>query len=350
MAESIPTMRLPAPALFAERRKNAAQATGFIWPVSGRVTQTPGEPGTHAHADAYDIAAAYGTPIIAPEGARVKKIILPSKDNPYGLNVILSAGDTEIRLAHMSSLFKGLAVGQTISQNQIIGYVGSTGNSTGPHLHLEFLNPQDRPEAPGTYKIPGVTQAPSVGQQVSQILGFGEISAPSPDYPNIRVTSSGAVVNSPVSADIVSSDLSSPAGTVTGSGVQSVTPATRQAPLVGVKGPRVPANESVAQSQNQIAADNPASQTAADQGQILLQTPLGPVRAPVVNWIRVGAFIGGGAILLIGLAGISRGTQKAYYGAQLKAVEAIPGGAGIAGAIRGKDLGRASREVGRLHE
>ena len=73
-----------------------------------------------------------GAPVIAAASGTV---ITASYDSAYGNYVIIDHGGTSTVYAHMS----GLAVyeGQTVSQGQEIGYVGSTGRATGTHLHFE---------------------------------------------------------------------------------------------------------------------------------------------------------------------------------------------------------------------
>ncbi len=80
-----------------------------------------------------DIGAPYGAPIYAAESG---KVILASYYDGYGNCIIIDHGDGVSTLyAHCSSII--VKVGQYVSKGQIIGYVGSTGNSTGPHLHFE---------------------------------------------------------------------------------------------------------------------------------------------------------------------------------------------------------------------
>ena len=93
-----------------------------------------------------DIAAPTGTPIIAASSGTV--IHSGNRNNGYGNYIILSHGNgIQTYYAHCSQLL--VSNGQTVSQGQLIGKVGSTGNSTGPHLHFEvrvngtILNPQN---------------------------------------------------------------------------------------------------------------------------------------------------------------------------------------------------------------
>ena len=113
---------------------------GFIWPSY-----------THWHTSYYgprylelygywrphngvDIGATWGSQIWAAAGGTV---ILAGRNGGYGncVMVMHSNGYTTL-YGHMSSI--AVTNGQTVSQGQVLGYVGSTGNSTGPHLHFEI--------------------------------------------------------------------------------------------------------------------------------------------------------------------------------------------------------------------
>ena len=82
-----------------------------------------------------DYAASTGTPIMAAGDSRVEFI---GWQRGYGNTVILNHGRGYTTLyGHMSRTAK-LRKGQSVAQGTVIGYVGSTGMSTGPHLHYEF--------------------------------------------------------------------------------------------------------------------------------------------------------------------------------------------------------------------
>ena len=88
--------------------------------------------GRRAH-KGIDLAAPVGTPIYATADGVVGKA---SWFGGYGLFVELEhGGDLETRYGHMSRL--NVAEGQMVHKGDVIGYVGTTGNSTGPHLHYE---------------------------------------------------------------------------------------------------------------------------------------------------------------------------------------------------------------------
>ena len=93
-----------------------------------------------------DVAAPTGTPIYAAAGGTVVKVEYLTYS--YGYHIVIDHGNGVTTLyGHCSSI--AVSTGQTVSQGQYIGAVGSTGNSTGPHLHLEVrkdgsrLNPQN---------------------------------------------------------------------------------------------------------------------------------------------------------------------------------------------------------------
>jgi murein DD-endopeptidase MepM/ murein hydrolase activator NlpD len=83
-----------------------------------------------------DWAAPTGTPIVAAFGGTLSSA---GDGGGYGNLVILShAGGIETRYAHLSAFAPGLGAGQAIKAGDLIGYVGTTGRSTGPHLHFEL--------------------------------------------------------------------------------------------------------------------------------------------------------------------------------------------------------------------
>ncbi|HTR20585.1 MAG TPA: M23 family metallopeptidase [Gemmatimonadales bacterium] len=84
-----------------------------------------------------DYAAAYGTPVRATADGVVTRV---ARDGGYGnLIELRHANGIRTRYGHLSAYASGLHVGERVTQGQTIGYVGSTGLSTGPHLHYEFL-------------------------------------------------------------------------------------------------------------------------------------------------------------------------------------------------------------------
>ncbi|MDQ6614429.1 MAG: M23 family metallopeptidase [Actinomycetota bacterium] len=83
-----------------------------------------------------DIVAALGTPLRAPVDGTL--VYDTSDPGGYGLMAVVTGSDkTFYRMAHMSATVKGLNSGSAVKQGQVVGFVGSTGNSTGPHCHFE---------------------------------------------------------------------------------------------------------------------------------------------------------------------------------------------------------------------
>jgi murein DD-endopeptidase MepM/ murein hydrolase activator NlpD len=106
-------------------------SSGFIWPVSGVVTSGFGMRWGRMH-EGIDIAAPSGTGIRAAAAGR---IIYTGYMGGYGNITIIDHGNgLSTAYAHQSSIYVG---GGSVSQGTVIGTVGTTGNSTGPHLHFE---------------------------------------------------------------------------------------------------------------------------------------------------------------------------------------------------------------------
>lgn len=109
-----------------------------LWPVEGRITGSFGERidpfnGEGAFHRGVDISIAYGTPIIAPADGTV---IFAGTETGYGRLVQIDHGHGFLtRYGHMSAF--AVTAGQDVHRGDIIGYVGQSGRSTGPHLHYE---------------------------------------------------------------------------------------------------------------------------------------------------------------------------------------------------------------------
>ena len=124
----------------SQSSQTTASASGFLWPIasSHRVTSPFGwrtHPITgrqHLHGG-IDIAAPNGTPILA---AKAGVVVISLYGSSYGNYVVLSHPDgTRTLYAHMSQ--RNVSAGDTVRQGQTVGLVGSTGSSTGNHLHFE---------------------------------------------------------------------------------------------------------------------------------------------------------------------------------------------------------------------
>jgi len=105
----------------------------FIRPISGGIrTQGAHGPGNTA----VDLAAPYGTPIYAAAEGTVIKSVTGGYNGGYGNYVeIKHPNGTRTLYAHNSQ--NTVAVGEYVSRGQVIAYMGSTGRSTGPHVHFE---------------------------------------------------------------------------------------------------------------------------------------------------------------------------------------------------------------------
>jgi murein DD-endopeptidase MepM/ murein hydrolase activator NlpD len=112
---------------------NVMPSGGYSWPINGIVTQFP----SWYHM-AYDIAAPIGTPIVATKDGVVKEVFVGGWNYGYGTHVVLDHGDAYTSLyAHMSAV--AVSVGQrVVGGSTVVGYVGLTGRTTGPHVHFEI--------------------------------------------------------------------------------------------------------------------------------------------------------------------------------------------------------------------
>lgn len=115
-------------------------SSGFIRPAPGGITDPFGPrihpvTGKHSVHTGVDLGASYGTPIHASKSGTV---IEAGWNTAYGNMVIIDHGDgTRTLYGHSSRL--AVSAGQHVSQGQVIAYVGSTGYSTGAHLHFGIM-------------------------------------------------------------------------------------------------------------------------------------------------------------------------------------------------------------------
>ena len=99
-----------------------------------------------------DLAAPTGTPVRAPGDGVVEFV---GWQRGYGKTVIVDHGRGYTTLyAHLSRFARGLEKGDTLRRGEILAYVGSTGLSTGPHLHYE-VHVDGKPHDPATVTLPG---------------------------------------------------------------------------------------------------------------------------------------------------------------------------------------------------
>jgi murein DD-endopeptidase MepM/ murein hydrolase activator NlpD len=152
----------------AEVARLASEAEKAAKEIAANAWQLPLDPGTyrltgrfgqcsslwsHCHTG-LDFAAPMGTPVKAVANGTVTEV---GWAGAYGNRVILTLDDgTELWFAHLTSA--AVSVGQQVVGGQPIGYVGSTGNSTGPHLHLEVRpGGGDAVDPVGALSVNGVT-------------------------------------------------------------------------------------------------------------------------------------------------------------------------------------------------
>ena len=109
-----------------------------MWPIEGPVTSSFGERqdpfnGEGAFHAGIDISAAYGSPVRATADGDVTTA---SMGTGYGREIVLNHGhDVSTLYGHLSSI--AVLPGQHVARGEVIGYVGQSGRSTGPHLHYE---------------------------------------------------------------------------------------------------------------------------------------------------------------------------------------------------------------------
>lgn len=126
-----------------------------IWPVAGALEsglggrRNPFSGRGFEYHEGQDIDAEYGTPVqVAASG----KVTIAGRQRGYGNVVYVDHGaGLSTRYGHLSQI--NVAVGQTVTRGQTIGLVGSTGRSTGPHLHYE-VRINNQPVDPKRY-LPG---------------------------------------------------------------------------------------------------------------------------------------------------------------------------------------------------
>ena len=114
---------------------------GYIWPVSSRKINSPfgnrntGIAGASKNHKGVDIGGVYYNTQV--HAAKAGTVIVSQYSKSYGNYVVISHGGGNTTLyAHMSS--RSVSEGQSVAQNAVIGVTGSTGISSGPHLHFEI--------------------------------------------------------------------------------------------------------------------------------------------------------------------------------------------------------------------
>ncbi len=117
---------------YAEPAETTPSAAGFTWPTSGQITSGFGPRWGRMH-KGLDIAAPTGRPITA---AKSGTVIVAGWSGGYGQLVVIDhGGGLATAYAHQSRI--AVKTGDPVTQGGLVGFVGSTGHSTGPHLHFE---------------------------------------------------------------------------------------------------------------------------------------------------------------------------------------------------------------------
>ena len=117
---------------------NVKNTTTFIKPIEGIITSKFGNrdtvlPNVPKNHTGTDIAANLGTKI---KSATDGEVVISSEEGDYGKHLKIQLGEVSIIYAHCNNLY--VKQGEFVTQGQEIAEVGSTGNSTGPHLHFEI--------------------------------------------------------------------------------------------------------------------------------------------------------------------------------------------------------------------
>lgn len=123
---------------YFEHRNSILSSTPNIWPVRGFITSEFGKRtspiyGTQQFHQGLDIANAIGTPVVAPANGTVSET---GYNSGYGHYIMIQHGYGMVTLyGHLSKVV--VHDGQRVKKGELIGNVGNTGSSTGPHLHYE---------------------------------------------------------------------------------------------------------------------------------------------------------------------------------------------------------------------
>ncbi len=127
-------------AKFLQERRSVLASTPSVWPVHGWVTSGYGYrispfTGKRQFHAGLDISTRTGSPIVSPAAGVVT---FAGREGGYGNMLVINHGHGLVtRYGHLSSF--AVKLGQKIARGQKVGAVGSTGRSSGPHLHYEVL-------------------------------------------------------------------------------------------------------------------------------------------------------------------------------------------------------------------
>ena len=166
LAEALRLSKKLAEEQAAQGKSPQSNPGGYIWPVDSRyITSTvggrasPGGIGSTNHKGTDIGRVGYTSPIYA---AKSGTVIVSQYSSSYGNYVVISHGSGNTTLyGHMSS--RKVEAGQYVNQGDVIGITGSTGHSTGPHLHFEItengvrINPLNHGASPCKGYLTGYT-------------------------------------------------------------------------------------------------------------------------------------------------------------------------------------------------
>lgn len=124
----------PRQVFIAQGPVGPLSSAGFTWPLRGAISQFAAW-----YHMALDITSPIGTPIVAAQNGKVARALIGAWDGGYGTNVYVDNGSGwGSHYAHMSAINVGVG-DDVVAGKTVIGWVGMTGRTTGPHLHFEIL-------------------------------------------------------------------------------------------------------------------------------------------------------------------------------------------------------------------
>lgn len=244
--------------------------SGWIWPTTGEGSKHINQWVSNDHL-ALDFNGKLGSPVLAVTGGKVLAVI-PNEKSGYGNLVIQQLPDGRtVYYAHLSQF--AVKPGDMLAAGQPLGTLGSTGNSTGPHLHLEFRDESGVPINP--YSILGAD------------LGGAAIAAPaesgfSYDLWSAQASQSEALKFIPSGGS---------------SEVQMSSPSESIAPLW------MPPGLALA-----LGYEETPLAPLECSGTVLFETPFGDICLPEIPWLRIGAVVVGLIVLLMSINKMMEGS------------------------------------------
>lgn len=163
-----------------------AALNGLTPPVKGVLTSRFGP---RTHPIFHDVRVHTGVDWAAPSGTPVTaafsgEVVAAGAGGGYGNLLKISHGGTrETWYAHLTAFAEGIVPGKSVSAGELIGYVGTTGNSTGPHLHFELRvagAPTDPLATGTTFVATSGSAVEALTEQIVQVESGGDASAKNP--------------------------------------------------------------------------------------------------------------------------------------------------------------------------